>query len=135
MRFWLLAALLLAVSVPLRAQDIVIERLSKVGQFAFGHVGYAGVTSQGEKDFKTVLARKSAVQDFNKLFAEGNIQAKCYALVGIRKLDPKRFQELSGELSNSTAKIEVMKGCIVSHVVFADVFREIAAGKYSDSIS
>jgi hypothetical protein len=83
---------LLFLAVPQTTRpDAVLDRLSKVERFAFGPTGYAGVTSEGEKDFRAVLGRSSALTDFEKLFAEGNIQAKSYALVGIRKLSQNAF--------------------------------------------
>jgi len=34
--------------------DAAFERLTKVGLFAFGGVGFAGNTSPGEKDYKVI---------------------------------------------------------------------------------
>lgn len=93
MNLWLLTAMLL-LAVPQTTQDTVLDRLSKVERFAFGRIGFAAVISSGEKDYKTVLARSTALADFEKLFEVGNIQTKCYALVGIHKLNPTQFNEL-----------------------------------------
>lgn len=70
--------------------DPPLHGLAGVGVFAFGGVGIAGVTSQGEKDYRVILSRSSALAEFEKLFATGNPQAKAYALVGIRALDVDR---------------------------------------------
>ena len=129
MRLWLLTATLLF-AVPQTTQDTVLDRLSKVERFAFGPTGYAGVISNGEKDYKAILARNTALDDFEKLFAEGNIQAKCYALVGIHKLNPTRFKQLTQPLTESSETVSIMEGCIISHVPFAKIIKRIATGKY-----
>lgn len=129
MKLWLLTAMFLF-AVPQTTQDAVLDRLSKVERFAFGHTGFAGVISVGEKDYKTVLARSTALTDFEKLFAEGNVQAKCYALVGIHKLNPTRFKQLTQPLADSNENVAIMEGCIVLQVPLAKVIKQIATGKY-----
>jgi hypothetical protein len=111
-------------------KDTALDRLAKVGRFAFGPTGNAGVISPGEKDYGTVLATSTALADFEKLFTEGNVQAKCYALVGIRKLDPSRFKRLAQPLTESSETVTTLHGCIVSHAPVAEVLQQIAAGKY-----
>jgi len=129
-KLWFITALLFF-AVPQTTQpDAVLDRLSKVERFAFGPTGYAGVTSAGEKDFRTVLGRSSALTDFEKLFAEGNLQARSYALVGIHKLNPPRFKELARPLHNSKERVSTMKGCIISDEPFAVILKQIESGKY-----
>jgi hypothetical protein len=111
-------------------QDTALDRLSKVGQFAFGPTGNAAVISTGEKDYRTVLASSTALTDFEKLFAEGNVQARCYALVGIHKLGPKRFKQLTQPLMESSETVTIMKDCIVSDAPLSQILKQIAAGKY-----
>jgi hypothetical protein len=130
MKLWFITALFF-LAVPQTTQpDAVLERLAKVERFAFGPTGYAGVTSAGEKDFKTVLGRSSAVMGFEKLFAEGNIQAKSYALVGIHRLNPTRFKELARTLRDSKESVATRKGCIVSDEPFTYILKQIESGKY-----
>jgi hypothetical protein len=105
---------------PLLADDTVdaaVNRLSTAERFAFGGVGYAGVTSKGETDFKFVLAqpKPTARNAFERLYAIGNPQGKSYALPGLKKLAPERFAELVPTFAKSTEEVEVMRGCIVSH--------------------
>ena len=132
MKLWVITALLFFAVPQTNQPDAVLDRLSKVELFAFGGTGYAGVTSPGEKDFRTVLARSSALTDFEKLFAEGNLQAKSYALVGIHKLNPTRFNELARPLRDSKESVSTMKGCIVSHESFAFILKQIESGKYTE---
>lgn len=130
MKLWFITALLLLAASQTTQPDAVLDRLSKVERFAFGPTGYAGVTSAGEKDFRTLLGRGSAVTDFEKLFAEGNMQAKSYALVGIHKLSPTRFKELARPLRDSKESVTTMQGCIISDEPFAYILKQIEYGKY-----
>jgi hypothetical protein len=89
------------------------------------------VISDGEQDYRSILARDSALADFEKLYSQGNLPAKCYALVGIKKLNPARFKELARRLRTSNDKVATMHGCILSDEAFADVVRQIESGQYS----
>jgi hypothetical protein len=124
---------LLFVPVPQTADSsgTVVERLAKVGIFAFGPTGYAGVISAGEKDYRTIFNGSSALEDFEKLYSDGNLQAKCYALVGIHRLDPTHFNELVRPLRDSKATVTTMSGCIMSHEAFGDAIKQIESGKFS----
>src|SRR5437016_13946888 len=100
---WPLILLVLFSISPLLADDTVdtaLNRLSTVEQFAFGGVGYAGVTSKGETDFKFVLAqpKPTALKAFERLYAIGNPQGKSYALSGLKRLAPERFAQHVAQL-------------------------------------
>ena len=133
MRTWILAASLIFVSIAHAGDsvDSTLDRLARVDRFAFGGTGYAGVISMGEKDYRAILSRPSAEADFEKLLAIGNPQAKSYALVGIRALDPTRFKQISRPLRDSTEEIVTQSGCIVYHESLGVVLKRIDAGNYS----
>ena len=133
MKIWILAVSLAFVSVALAGDsvDSVLGRLARVGQFAFGGTGYAGVISQGEKDYRVILSRPSAEADFETLFAVGNPQGKSYALVGIRALDPSRFKKVSAPLRDSGEEVVTQTGCIIYHESLGIVLRRITAGDYA----
>jgi hypothetical protein len=61
----------------------------------------------------------------------GNLQAKCYALVGIHRLDPKRFRELMRPLRDSKETVTILTGCILSREAFGDVIKQIESGRFS----
>jgi hypothetical protein len=120
---------------PVLAEDTVdaaVNRLSTVQRFAFGGVGYAGVTSKGEADFKFVLAQSkpTALNAFERLYAISNPQGKSYALSGLKKLALERFAELVATLAKSTEEVDVMRGCIVSHEPLPAVAKQIDQGKF-----
>ena len=130
---FLLIPLLLFVLVPqfVHPSDAVVERLAKVGVFALGPVGFAAITSPGETDYRTVLNRTSALEDFEKLYSTGNLQAKCYALVGIHRLNPTRFRELIRPLLDSKETVNTMTGCILSREALGNVIKQIESGRFS----
>jgi hypothetical protein len=114
------AVFLLLYGVAVRADerlDAAVKRLASVSTFAFGGVGFAGVTSKGEIDFKFVLSQSVpvALAAFENLYANGNPQAKAYALAGIKKLNLDRFKQLLPIAGASTDEVMVMRGCILSH--------------------
>ena len=106
--------------------------MAKVYAFAFGGVGIAAETSEGEKDYQIIFARPSAEADFEKVFVEGNNQAKCYALVGLRKINRKRFEELIAllQLSRRNMSVRTAGGCLISLAPMAEAVQEIRAGMY-----
>ena len=133
MRF--VALFLLLYGVAGRADDhldVVVKRLNSVGTFAFGGVGFTGVISKGEIDFKFVLSQPPpvALAAFEKLHAFGNPQAKPYALAGIRKLNLRRYGELLAAMGVSTDKVEVMRGCVITREPLQNVAKEINRGDF-----
>jgi hypothetical protein len=111
--------------------DSVVERLANVDVFAFGGVGFAGSISPGEKDYRVILAHPAAEADFERLFTVGNLQAKCYALVGLRQVNQEKFKALSTPVRSSKGTVSTMHGCIMRHETIAAVVAAIHAGNYS----
>ncbi len=131
MKLWIIGALLFS-GIPQATQtiDTAFERLVKVEKFAFGPTGFVGVTSQGEKDYEIILSRPSAMADFERLYSLGNLPAKCYALVGLRRLNPQRFKDLAQSLRSSKEQVVTMRGCIIFHEPLGTVIKQIESGKY-----
>ena len=136
---FIILSLVFALS-PLRADtpvDTTLVRLAHVEFFAFGRIS-AGFISQGEKDYREILFRSTALADFHKLFQIGNPQAKCYALVGIHALEPKVFKKLPDSIHSESpncicsekAEVMTLSGCIGRHKSFASILEEIEAGNY-----
>ena len=113
--------------------DTVLERLANVESFAFGPIGRGGVISSGEKDYREVLSRQSALQDYERLYSLGNEQAQCYALVGIRSLNPTRFLELSQTLDSKKTEVVVRSGCSQMRIELHLIVKWIAEGRYSQT--
>jgi hypothetical protein len=132
-RVCIISAILLAVVMAqaLESVDPAFDRLATVDRFAFGPVGYAARISQGEKDYKVILSRPSAMADFERLFAVGNPQARLYALAGIRTLNDVRFKDLARPLRGSRQQVLTQSGCVGTYESFSDVLGRIDAGDYS----
>jgi hypothetical protein len=70
----------------------------------------------------------AALKDCSRL---ANPQARSYALVGIRALNPSRYKELLRSFRDSKEEVVTQKGCIELHESLAEVLKHIAAGEYS----
>src|SRR6266545_1138369 len=98
----LIAVLNLTLSFGIRAQvnrppdpptpQQAYEQLLSVRRFAFGGVGYAGVTSEGETAYRAIAAGTNALALFSAALTNGNAQAKLYALCGLRQFAPRTFE-------------------------------------------
>ena len=133
MRLAMVLALLVAsgFAQTANASDPVFDRLVKTHMYAFGRVGFAATITQGEKDYKTISLRPTALADFERLFAAGTPEAKAYALVGIHELSPEKFEELSRPLRNSKIELMTAQGCILSQTWLSSVIEGL---KQSSSV-
>ena len=127
--------LILMLSTALPAQEpatAAAHHLASTKFFAFGGVGRAAKTSDGEKDFRIVIAQPHdvALRQFEYLFARGNPEAKSYALVAIHALAPDRFEVLKKSLKNSSISVTTMSGCIVDEKTLSSIAKDIEIGSY-----
>jgi hypothetical protein len=112
-----------------------MTRLERVCCFAFGGVGFVLATSQGELDYRTILSRKSVAADLESVFRIGNPQAKCYALTGLRQVNPSRFESLAASLQSSRTCVDVTRGCITFSQPMAEILKQIQSGIYSGPLT
>ena len=105
------------------------ETLQRIRVFAFGGVGYAGTTSDGEVALRSVLTNNNALEIFAVILTNGSTEAKLYALCGIRKLSPADFDGEVRKLETN-APVSTMHGCIMRNERAADVLVRIRAGQY-----
>jgi hypothetical protein len=109
-----------------------VPELANIHVFAFGGVGFAGATSNGETEYRKIQAGTRAQSHFEELFQSGSLEAKCYALVGLQKLSPRKFRELSAPWRTATAQVTTMRGCVIGHEPIALIIKSIEAGGYSN---
>ena len=112
------------------------SRLIEIRDFAIRGVGYALAPSQGELDLRSLVAlppiRSAPV--FEKLFADGNPQAKAYALAGMRLVNRARFKEMLAIALESHEQVSVTRGCILGVTEpLHRVVEEIDKGKFQFS--
>jgi hypothetical protein len=140
----LLGKTLLAVSLILGSggqyarelPPLAAERLTTIELFAFGGIGFAGKTSEGEMPFRVVMEKPhgEALRSMEEIFANGSAAAKSYALVGVRKLAPERFEALYQSIAHSQEKVHTMSGCIGSTRTLKELANEIRSGAYDKSL-
>jgi len=113
-----------------------VERLTTIELFAFGGIGFAGKTSEGEKVFNAVMGRppEEARRAMQEIFANGSVEAKSYALVGIRRLAPERFETLYQSVAHSQQKVHTMSGCIARAKTLQQIANEIKSGAYDRNL-
>ena len=100
--------------------------------FALGPVGFGGTYSQEELQFKAILALApdKAKRTLERLYSSGNPQAMSYALLGMRKLDRKRFAELLVSARMFDLTVDTMSGCIDSKKKLSAIATDLDSGKY-----
>jgi hypothetical protein len=115
-----------------RSFSDAINRIATAKVFAFGGIGFAGTTSEGEVDFRVIVAQppNAALGAFEKLYATDNPQTKAYALAGIRKLDRRRFEQLRVSLRSSAQQVRTEDGCIVSERSLETIAKRLESGGY-----
>ena len=111
--------------------DAATARLANAHIFAIGGVGFAGVTSEEEKDFRLILANHQAENIFGTLYQRGNNQAKAYALLGLYILGSARYRDIYASLSTSKEKLHLMEGCIASNEQLDVMAKRIDVGEFS----
>ena len=109
-----------------------VQQMADIKVFAFGGVGFAGATSSGEAEYRRILTSDRPESDFTELFRRGNLEEKCYALVGMQKVNPQKFRELSAPLRTEHAKVTTMGGCVMSSEPVSQIIRSIEAGFYAN---
>ena len=106
------------------------KELLKIEYFAFGGVGFAGQTSDGESAFRMILSSPKAKKYFELVLTKKNMPAKLYALCGLKELDTTLFLQKMKIYSDTTVQVSTMRGCIRDDERFTDIVQEIRTGFY-----
>ncbi|MDB6173692.1 MAG: hypothetical protein JWL59_3003 [Chthoniobacteraceae bacterium] len=130
MIFRIFTLLTLFSSFALASDRAAIEKLDGIEVFAFGGVGFAGTTSEGEIAFKQVFKSASAESDFLELLKTGNAQSRCYALVGLRLKNRLLFDEQVKSFTSSKQEVQTCAGCIMMKLPMSSVVASIERGNY-----
>ena len=94
----------------------------------------AGTTSEGEVAFREIYNRPSAKDDFLKLLNAGNPQARCYALVALRDLNPQIYSSEIEKYKKDKTKVTTIGGCMIAVFPMSSVATNIEAGYYDSYI-
>jgi len=130
---WLSGFLVLGTACITRGRDEeAVETLARIPLFAFGGIGIAGTTSNGEVAFNNVLSTNTAAVDFAHILKTGTPQAQCYALVGLRLKDRPAFDEEVKRFASSKQEVQTCAGCMMSKQAMSSVVANINKGWYDD---
>jgi nucleoside 2-deoxyribosyltransferase len=94
---------------------------------------YAGTIISGEDAFIAVLKRKSAAADLQTVFEHGTLEAKMYALAGLREIDRLRSEADFTRVGTHYGSVAVLLTEHPSSVLrrsIAEALRNIRAGQY-----
>ena len=126
MRSFFLAPILMCLLViTSAAEPSAVEKLEKTPIFAFGGIGYAGATCEGEIAFHTIFQSDSGESQFVRVLKSGNGQAKCYALVGLRLKSRAAFNEQVKPFVTSKQEVQTCSGCIMMKLPMSTVVASI----------
>ncbi len=115
-----------------KAEGDPVKRLETARMFAFGGVGYAGITTEEEIAFRAVLDSKTAEADFLRVLDRGNVQGKCYALVGLRQKNRSAFDERVERFAKEKSDVGTAAGCMISKEPMYSIVANIRAGRFDE---
>jgi hypothetical protein len=114
--------------------EVQVGRQVKIQTFAFGGVGSAGITLDGERYFFAVLTSAGA-KGFIELFERGDAQAKAYALAGLRWFSDGRYDRLRDVFVAEGRTVRMAQGCLFGDFEAATIAARIDAREWDDYIT
>lgn len=101
------------------------QTLDRVSLFAFGRIGYSGVTSTGEWAYRKLLRSPRAATAFQALLRDSTatMPAKLYALHGLRAQAPSLFAEAVIPFLSHEGRVTTMSGCRLSEATVSEIAR------------
>jgi hypothetical protein len=134
----LIAAILLSqfgISAATSSENSAVRDLAAAKSLAFGGVGVAGLTSEGERNLRVVLERPDASQQLQGALAHATPVGTLYILVGLRRCDRAAYQKVFDSLARPNDDVEVVRGCMISKQLFRQVLSQIQDGRFDDYLS
>jgi hypothetical protein len=107
-----------------------IEHLETTRTFAFGGVGFAGTTSDGEYAFRAVFKSFAAPQLFSGAYSQATLEGQLYILCGLHITNRGIFDDYAAPLLKDRRTVSTMSGCVIRQEPIADVVKRIADGAY-----
>ena len=134
-RFPLLAVFLVLLAlVGACAEDLSLDirDLAQVTKFAFGPGAKSGKISEGEKKFHDLYHNKFAVTYLESVFQQGTVEAKMYALVGLRHKAPQVYEQYAraNHALLRTQKVHAVLDGVSSKEDATHILKKIDAGDY-----
>jgi len=109
------------------------QTLRSVDVFAFGPVGFAGETSEGELAMRILLRYPNAVSIFQLVASQSTPEGRLYALVALRSIDHDAYREALTKLTRNQ-KISLQATCVRGKESVSAIIANLEAGKYDPFI-
>ena len=106
------------------------ETLRATEIFAFGGVGVAGTRVPAELAFDEIVKKHDASALFRRLLASATPEGQLYALVGLHRIDRKKFDEVAPPYLSDALEVRVARGCTLSTEPAKGIVERIKAGDY-----
>ena len=123
------------ISAGTSSEDSAARDLAAAKSLAFGGVGVAGLTSEGERNLRAVLERPDAAQQLQGALAHATPAGTLYILVGLRRCDRATYQKVFDSLARPGDDVEVVRGCMISKEPFRKLLSQIQDGRFDDYLS
>jgi hypothetical protein len=133
--FFGIALLQLKIIAATSSDNSAVRDLAAAKSLAFGGVGVAGLTSEGERNLRAVLERPDASQQLQAALSHATSAGKLYILVGLRRCDRNAYQRIVNSLGRFSDDVEVVRGCMVSKESFREALSQVEDGQFDDYLS
>jgi hypothetical protein len=111
-----------------RTSDYDIIRTAH--HFSIGRISDAGVFSDAEIAFRTVLKQADGTAQFENLLSTATPEGQLYGLLGLRLLDKRAFDAVAHSYLASSVKVAIIEGCSRGHSSTKDIARKISKGHF-----
>lgn len=101
------------------------EEKSPVRIFAFGGVGFAGITNEGEYRFSEAVRSEHPKDAFHEWYKKGNNEEKAYCMVGFYYFDREHYYELKKQYQGKGVSIHTMSGCLAETITLDRLITQI----------
>ena len=122
--------LLLALTCGLLHADEPAKKptLAEIQLFAFGGIGFAATTSQGELALRALMQQPDRKRRLDAILKKGTPEAKCYAIAAYKLLDKKKHEQLLEQFAEDDTSVTIMGGCIQSDFLIKEIIARMKKG-------
>jgi len=121
---------------PLGTNQVSTANVSYIDVFSFGGVGFGGMPCEGEKLFNKISTRRDALEQFVNLYglAQGNDQAKMYAMVGFYYLNRSLYNHIKANYKNQKIMIKTANGCLYEAEYLSEILKQLESGYFQEQV-
>jgi len=111
-----------------------VEYLKKSQVFRLGPVGIAAETPPEDIALRMLMAQDDSTTLLKKLFDEGSIAGKLYALAGFYYRDRSTFNKLASGLRKDSRSVPRQSGCTIFSQKVEEIIESIESGNFDKDI-